>query len=58
MDQALSVNLNYLTEGGAFLFVEVIPSSGSICMVWDMAPIEIMQQSIFWRLHLTTEQSN
>ena len=32
----------------AFLLVEAIPSSGSHYMVWDMKPIEIIEQSIFW----------
>ena len=32
----------------AFLSVEAIPSSGSHYMVWDIAPIEIIEQSIFW----------
>ena len=32
----------------AFLLVEAIPSSGSHYMVWDIAPIEIIEQSIFW----------
>ena len=34
--------------GCAFLLVEAIPSSGSHYMVWDIAPIEIIEQSIFW----------
>ena len=28
--------------------VETIPSSGTHYMVWDIAPIEIIEQSIFW----------
>ena len=28
----------------AFLFVEAIPSSGSLYLLWDRAPIEIIEQ--------------
>ena len=33
---------------GIPFFVEAIPSSGSLYFVWDMTPIEIIEQSISW----------
>ena len=33
-------------EPCTFLFVKAIPSSGSLYLVWDMAPIEIIEQSV------------
>ena len=35
----------------ASLFVEAIPSSGNLYLVWDMAPIEVKEQSISWSIY-------
>ena len=45
---AVSVMDGFLGTCFYVLFLEAIPSSGIHYMVWDIAPIEITEQSIFW----------